>query len=210
MDQAKTFLSGKGGAVQAALATEMEAAAETLEFERAAAIRELSLTYGLLFDLDRMHRGLVRIVDPSHPAGTSAVLGPDDRSVQVESGEPAPGSASMRRFLGEGVHHIATGYDHLLFILVLLLPTVVTRGPDGAHAMAGGEHAQVPAEPIARVVDTTGAGDSFAAGFLMGQVRGRSLADCLTMGAICAAEVISHYGARPEADLGALVAARLG
>ena len=54
----------------------------------AAAIRELSLTYGLLFDLDRMHRGLVRIVDPSHPAGTSAVLGPDDRSVQVESGSP--------------------------------------------------------------------------------------------------------------------------
>ena len=63
----------------------------------------------------------------------------------------------------------------------------------------------MPAEPIARVVDTTGAGDSFAAGFLAGHVRGRSLADCLTMGAICAAEVISHYGARPEADLGALV-----
>jgi sugar/nucleoside kinase (ribokinase family) len=68
----------------------------------------------------------------------------------------------------------------------------------------------VPAEPIDKVVDTTGAGDLFAAGFLFGHVRGRSLADCLTLGAICAAEIISHYGARPEADLQELVAARLG
>ena len=60
------------------------------------------------------------------------------------------------------------------------------------------------------MVDTTGAGDLFAAGFLAGQAQGRSVADCLTMGAVAAAEVISHYGARPEADLKALVAARLG
>jgi len=86
---------------------------------------------------------------------------------------------------------------------------VVTRSEKGAIALSGGERAEVPAEP-AKVVDTTGAGDLFAAGFLFGLTQGRSLADSLRIGAIAAAEVISHYGARPEADLKALVAARLG
>jgi sugar/nucleoside kinase (ribokinase family) len=87
---------------------------------------------------------------------------------------------------------------------------VVTRSEQGAIAVSKGEHAGVAAEPVARVVDTTGAGDLFAAGFLAGQTQGRSLEDSLSIGAIAAAEVISHYGARPEADLKALVAARLG
>ncbi len=91
------------------------------------------------------------------------------------------------------------------------VPTlVVTRGEHGAIAVQGKERAAVAAEPIAKVVDTTGAGDLFAAGFLAGQAQGRSLADSLTMGAVCAAEVISHFGPRPEADLKSLVAARLG
>jgi sugar/nucleoside kinase (ribokinase family) len=90
------------------------------------------------------------------------------------------------------------------------VPTlVVTRSENGAHAVSCGEHVHVLAEPVAQVVDTTGAGDLFAAGFLFGHVRARSLAECLRLGAICAAEVISHYGARPETDLAALVAAKL-
>jgi sugar/nucleoside kinase (ribokinase family) len=90
------------------------------------------------------------------------------------------------------------------------VPTlVVTRGEHGAVAMQGAERASVPAEPVAKVVDTTGAGDLFAAGFLAGQAEGRSLTDSLTMGAVCAAEVIAHFGPRPEADLRALVDARL-
>ncbi|MEO6040685.1 MAG: adenosine kinase [Croceibacterium sp.] len=87
------------------------------------------------------------------------------------------------------------------------VPTLaVTRSAEGAVAISGGERASVPAEPIAKVVDTTGAGDLFASGFLFGHVRGRPLAECLRLGAVCAAEVISHYGARPEADLKALIA----
>ena len=59
------------------------------------------------------------------------------------------------------------------------------------------------------MIDTTGAGDLFAAGFLYGHVNGEPLKRCLRMGAICAAEIISHYGARAEADLKELVAQRL-
>jgi len=87
---------------------------------------------------------------------------------------------------------------------------VVTRSEQGAIAVKEGQRFAVPAEPIDRIVDTTGAGDLFAAGFLAGQAQGRSVTDSLTMGAIAAAEVISHYGARPEADLKALVAKKLG
>jgi sugar/nucleoside kinase (ribokinase family) len=71
-------------------------------------------------------------------------------------------------------------------------------------ATRNGERADVPAEPINELVDTTGAGDLFAAGFLFGTARRQSLKDCLRLGAICAAEVIQHYGARPEKDLKAL------
>ena len=86
---------------------------------------------------------------------------------------------------------------------------VVTRSEKGAIAVAGDERAEVGAEPIERLVDTTGAGDLFAAGFLAGQTRGKSLADSLKLGAIAAAEVIQHYGARPEADLKLLAGALL-
>jgi sugar/nucleoside kinase (ribokinase family) len=91
------------------------------------------------------------------------------------------------------------------------VPTlVVTRGANGALAVQGDIRAEVAAEPVAQVIDTTGAGDTFTSGFLAGQLQGRSLTDSLTMGAICAAECIGHYGPRPEADLKALVEARLG
>lgn len=81
---------------------------------------------------------------------------------------------------------------------------VVTRSENGATAISGGERADVPAEPIERLVDTTGAGDLFAAGFLAGEARGLGLEASLRLGAIAAAEVIQHYGARPEKNLKAL------
>ena len=81
---------------------------------------------------------------------------------------------------------------------------VVTRHEHGAVARRGDERAAVPAEPITQLVDTTGAGDLFAAGFLAGEAQGLTLKQSLKLGAICAAEVIQHYGARPEVDLSAL------
>jgi len=82
---------------------------------------------------------------------------------------------------------------------------VVTRSEQGAICVKDGERHQCAAAPVDKVLDTTGAGDLFAAGFLTGHVRGKDPRTCLEMGAIAAAEVISHYGARPEADLKALM-----
>ncbi len=78
---------------------------------------------------------------------------------------------------------------------------VVTRGALGAVAIKGDERFEIKAEPIEKVVDTTGAGDLFAAGFLTGYAQEKSIETCLQMGAIAAAEIISHYGARPEQPL---------
>ncbi|GEB89230.1 hypothetical protein ZMO02_08670 [Zymomonas mobilis subsp. pomaceae] len=78
---------------------------------------------------------------------------------------------------------------------------VVTRGPNGAIAIKDNIRTETLAKKVERVVDTTGAGDLFAAGFLAGQARDLSIAASLEMGAIAAAEIISHYGARPERDI---------
>jgi sugar/nucleoside kinase (ribokinase family) len=78
---------------------------------------------------------------------------------------------------------------------------VITRSAKGCVVIRGSEHHAVPAHPVAKLVDTTGAGDLFAAGFLYGLTRGKSLIDCGRLGGLAAAEVISHYGARPETSL---------
>lgn len=78
---------------------------------------------------------------------------------------------------------------------------VVTRGADGSAAMEGGQRFEASAAPVKRVVDTTGAGDLFAAGFVVARCRGRPVEHCLRAGSQAAAEIISHFGARPEADL---------
>jgi len=86
----------------------------------------------------------------------------------------------------------------------------LTRSERGSVVLADGEEHAVAAAPVARVVDTTGAGDLYAAGFLFGLTRGLALPTCGSIGSLCAAEIISHVGARPEVALKGLVeAARL-
>jgi sugar/nucleoside kinase (ribokinase family) len=86
---------------------------------------------------------------------------------------------------------------------------VLTRSEKGCVILSTKDEEAVPAAAVERVVDTTGAGDLFAAGFLYGYTKGHSLKQAAQIGALCAAEVISHVGARPETSLAALVAERL-
>ena len=83
----------------------------------------------------------------------------------------------------------------------------VTRGPRGSVVVHGSGRDAVPAAEIAPVVDATGAGDMYAAGFLWGMSRGASPVRCAELGSLAAAEVISHVGARPQTALSQLSAA---
>ena len=77
----------------------------------------------------------------------------------------------------------------------------VTRGEKGSTVIAGDQIHDIAVVPVEKVVDTTGAGDQYAAGFLFGLAKGRPLDACGRLGSIAAAEVISHYGPRPQVSL---------
>ncbi len=81
---------------------------------------------------------------------------------------------------------------------------IVTRSEKGCVVVEGDATWEAPAFPIARLVDTTGAGDMFAAGFLAGLARGADMTTCGRLGALAAAEIIQHLGARPNVSLKAL------
>ena len=78
---------------------------------------------------------------------------------------------------------------------------VLTRSEKGSMVVRGAETIEVKAHPVSQVVDVTGAGDLYAAGFLFGHTRGMPLAKCASIGSLAAAEIISHTGARPEVNL---------
>ncbi len=81
----------------------------------------------------------------------------------------------------------------------------ITRGADGCVIVTADEILTVAAEPVERVLDTTGAGDLFASGFLYGFTQGCPLVECARLGSLAAAEVISHVGARPLVELRRLI-----
>jgi sugar/nucleoside kinase (ribokinase family) len=191
--------------------------AEALDDATIAAASVLYLE-GYLWDPEEPRKAMRRAIAAARNAGRKVAFTLSDAFVISRHGD------DFRALIDDGQIDILFANEHELAALTGIedfhagleqlaakVPTVVvTRSENGARAVSHGEHAQVPAEPIDKVVDTTGAGDLFAAGFLYGYVRGRPLAESLTLGAICAAEIISHYGARPEADLQDLVAKRLG
>ena len=86
----------------------------------------------------------------------------------------------------------------------------LTRSEQGSVILGGNEVHVVDCEPVDQVIDTTGAGDLYAAGFLYGYTQGRDLHDCGRIAGIAAAEIIGQIGARPETSLAELVARRLG
>ena len=83
----------------------------------------------------------------------------------------------------------------------------ITRGEKGSVVFTQTEEVAVPANPVEKVIDTTGAGDQYAAGFMVGLARALPLEVCARLGGLAAAEVISHYGPRPQVSLAELAAA---
>lgn len=149
--------------------------------------RKVAFTLSDSFCIDRHRDGFNALIDE----GRIDILFANEAEIQALAGVP----------------HLDTAVDAVSGKVETL---VVTRSEYGALAIQGSERAEVPAEPVREVVDTTGAGDLFAAGFLVGYTRGLPLGDALKLGAIAAAEVIQHYGARPEKDLKALAGELLG
>ncbi|HSG54662.1 MAG TPA: adenosine kinase [Paracoccaceae bacterium] len=172
---------------------------------------------GYLWDPEEPRAAMRRAIESARAAGRKVAFTLSDAFVISRYGDDfrqliADGLIDIL-FANEGELAALTGEDDFdagLASLANVPVLVVTRSEKGAVAIAHGQRAEVAAEPVDQVIDTTGAGDLFAAGFLAGYVKGKPLDVSLRMGAIAAAEIISHYGARPEADLAALMEAKLG
>jgi sugar/nucleoside kinase (ribokinase family) len=178
-------------------------------------IRSASFTFleGYLWGPERPRAAMLEAAHIAHSAGKSVAftlsesLCIGDRREGV-LGMIEAGNVDLLFGNEDEVRHL-TGCGELSHCIASLSKQVgtlvITRGAHGAIAAEKDYLAEIPAAPVDRVVDTTGAGDLFAAGFLAGRCRSRPLKACLETGSIAAAEVISHFGARPEIDLKELV-----
>ncbi len=172
---------------------------------------------GYLWDPEEPRRAMRRAIEVARDAGRKIAFTASESFVIERHGD------DFRAMIDEGIIDILfvnetelatlTGepdFEAGLAAVADKVPVLVaTRSEKGAVAIAHGERAEVAAVPVIKVIDTTGAGDQFAAGFLSGYVKGEPLTRCLKRGAICASEVISHYGPRPEADMMKLMDERL-
>lgn len=195
------------------LGTAGELGAEDVD---AALVASARITYveGYLVGLPSAEDALAGAVTAAHEAGRRVALTLSDPSwvalrrdaftallpnVDILLGN----EAEALEITGEG------STDAALRALAKTCPVVaITRGAAGAIASAGDETVSVAAEPVAKLEDTTGAGDLFAAGFLLGLAREKPLEECLRLGSLAAAEVISHIGARPQTSLAELAASK--
>lgn len=178
-------------------------------------IRSASILYleGYLWGPDKPRAAMMKAVEIAHSAGRQVAF---TLSESVCIAGRKEGFAAM--IDSGGVDLLFANEDEVLQLtgrtdpadalaeLSAKVPTlVVTRGPDGASAIEDGQHISIPAASVAKVVDTTGAGDMFAAGFLTARCKGAGLERSLWTGALAAGEIIQHYGARPIVDLKAKV-----
>jgi sugar/nucleoside kinase (ribokinase family) len=189
-----------------------ELSADILDAELIASASILFLE-GYLFGPDKPRAAMMKAIEFAHAAGRRVAFTLSE-SVCIAGRKEGFG----RMIDSGGVDLLFANEDEALQLtgradlkgaltdLSIKVPTlVVTKGAEGAIAIENGERISIPAAPVSDVVDTTGAGDLFAAGFLTARCKGASIERCLWTGAIAAGEVIQHYGARPITDLKALV-----
>jgi sugar/nucleoside kinase (ribokinase family) len=170
---------------------------------------------GYLFDAEAARRAFAKAAGLAHGAGRMIALTLSDGFV-VERHR-----AGLMGFIENQVDLLFANETEICALfetddfdsaLAALRPHVklaaVTCGAAGSVILSQGERLKVKAEPVEKVVDTTGAGDQYAAGFMFGLTRGRSLQQCGQLASLAAAEVISHYGPRPQVSLKDLAAAK--
>jgi sugar/nucleoside kinase (ribokinase family) len=183
-----------------------------------AAVAEASITFleGYLWDPEPAKRAFLRATGIAHAAGRKVALSLSDPfCVERHRDE-------FRDLVERHVDVLFANQDEV--VSLYQTPTVdaaiarlrgqcevaaVTRGAEGSIVLSRDGLLEVAAEPVERVVDTTGAGDLYAAGFLYGLSEGRDLATCGRIGSIAAGEIISHVGARPATPLREVVARKL-
>ena len=174
-------------------------------------IRGASVTFleGYLWGPERPRRAMLRAAEIAHAAGRTVAFTLSESLCIPGRREGVMGmidSGTVDILFGneDEVRHL-TGCRALGDCVAALSPKVrtlvITRGDAGAIGISNGVDCSVDVRPVAKVVDTTGAGDQFAAGFLAAHCRDHGLLKCLDAGASAAAEVITHFGARPEGDL---------
>ncbi len=174
-------------------------------------IRSASITFleGYLWGPERPRHAMLRAAQIAHEAGRTVAFTLSESLCIPGRKEGVLGMIDGGMvdvlFANEDEAMLLAGAGDLDGALAKLAPLVstlvVTRGAAGAWRSSAGKRVEIPAAPVDKVVDTTGAGDLFAAGFLAARCRARPLDRCLQAGAQAAAEVISHFGARPEANL---------
>lgn len=163
---------------------------------------------GYLWDQPAAKAGMREAMDVAHAHDTAVALTLSDpfcvQSHQAEFLELLTGDLEML-FANEDEITLLFGSASFDAAVEAVAETgvlaVLTRGALGSVVVTAAGTIAVPASPVEAVVDTTGAGDLFAAGFLYGITNGLSPEDSARLGGVCAAEIISHVGARPWADL---------
>ncbi len=170
-------------------------------------IAEAQVTYleGYLFDRDNAKQAFIKAAETAHAAGHRVALTLSDpfcvdrhrsdflRLVESHVDILFANEEEIKSlFLQDDFEDAKSAISEQVEVAAL------TRGPKGAVILSEGNEILIEAAAVENVVDTTGAGDQFAAGFLYGFTQGRPLEVCGKLGALAAAEVISHMGPRPQ------------
>ncbi len=173
-------------------------------------IKDAKITYleGYLFDPPEAKEAFVEAARIAGEAGRKVALSLSDGFCVDRH------RAAFRALIASGIDILFANEDELLSLYETenfddackkarteCELVAVTRGAMGSVIITPDERIIVPAEPVAEVVDTTGAGDLYAAGFLYGFANSHDLTRCGRLAALAASEIISHMGARPEHDL---------